>query len=88
MMRRWIKFIAHLPLGDATVLIECGQAIAKRGTVPASLLADLAELFRTNGIQVACIHARKQSHGCSLTLFGVPQSLHQRVRNIWAANGR
>jgi hypothetical protein len=88
MMRRWIKFIAHLPLGDTTVLFDRGHAIAKHGTVPTILLADLAELFRTNGIQVACIHARRQSHGCSLTMYGAPHSLHQRIRNIWAANWR
>jgi hypothetical protein len=88
MMRLWIGFIAHLPLEDTTVLFDRGHAIAKRGTVPASLLADLAELFRSNGIQAACIHARRQSHGCSLTMYGVPCSLQQRVRNIWAANWR
>ena len=84
----WIKLASCLPLGDATVLIEHGRAVATRGTVPASLLADLTELARTNGLEVACIHATRKSHGASLTIFGVPNALRQRVRNVWAANWR
>jgi len=41
MKRFWIKLAACLPLGDATVLIEHGRAVAKRGRVPATLLAGM-----------------------------------------------
>ena len=88
MTRFWIKLAAGLPLANAAVLIVDGQAVAKRGTVPARLLAELAELARTNGIETACVHARRTSHGFSLTLFGVPRALHQRFRNVWVANWR
>lgn len=84
----WIKLFACLSFADATVLIQDGHAVAKRGAAPFILLAELAELARTNGIETACIHARMTGHGFSLTLFGVPQALHQRFRNVWAANWR
>ena len=88
MTRFWIKLAAGLPLAGVTVLILDGQAVAKRGAVPFGLLAELEELARTNGIETACIHARRASHGFSLTVFGVPKALHQRFRNTWAANWR
>ena len=88
MKRIWIKLASCLPLADATVLILDGHAVAKRGTMPFELLAELTELARTNGVETACNPARRTSHGFSLTLFGVPKGLHQRFRNVWAANWR
>ena len=73
------------------ILILAGfsiRSLAKRGTVPARLLAELAELARIGGVETACVHARRTSHGFSLTLFGVPRALHQRFRNVWVANWR
>jgi len=88
MRQTWIRFIAWLPLADATVLVVGGRVEARRGLVPARLLAELTELAATHGIATACIHARKTSHGFSLSLFGVPPAQHQRFRNVWAANWR
>lgn len=88
MKKFWIRCSAILPLGDNAILIEGDKAVAKRGAVPFVLLADLAELARTNGIETACIQARRTSHGVSLTMFGVPAFLRQRVRNVCAANWR
>ena len=86
MNRFWIRFLASLPLADTTVLIDGGRAEARRGVVHSRVLSALADLAGANGIETACVHARTAGKSLSLTLFGVPESLHQRFRNVWGAN--
>lgn len=88
MKRCWVRFLAALPLGTTTVLIEDSRASTRRGAAPARLLAELSELAQSNGIACACLHARKAVGGFSLALRGVPRHLHQRFRNVWGANWR
>jgi hypothetical protein len=88
MKRCWIRFLAALPLGTTTVLIEDCRAKTTRGAAPPGLLAELSELARSNGVACACLHARKTVGGFSLALRGIPRQLHQRFRNVWGANWR
>ncbi len=81
--------LAFLPLGDSTVLISGGVATARRGKIRGLLLSELNDFAREHGITSACIHSRQRpGYGFSLRIYGVPASLHQRLRNIWGANGR
>lgn len=83
------RIIAWLPLGDSTVLISGGGATARRGTIRALLLSELNDFAREHSITSACIHSRQRpGYGFSLRIYGVPASLHQRLRNIWGASGR
>jgi hypothetical protein len=87
MKRFWIKFMASLPLGDTTVLIADGGVVARRGNPRAALLSELSEWVKCNGIHDACVHASTTgASGFRLSLFGIPDSLHQRLRNVWGAN--
>jgi len=89
MKRFWIKLIAALPLGNATVLIEDGRSLARRGKPPATLLSELSDVAASNGIRHACLHERgTRGTGFRLRMFGVPAGLRQRFRNVWAANRR
>jgi len=89
MKRFWIKLMAALPLGNATVLIENGKASRRRGKLPATLLSELSDVAASNGIRYACLHERgTRGTGFRLRLFGVPAGLRQRFRNVWGANRR
>ncbi|MEN9361237.1 MAG: hypothetical protein RL095_2772 [Verrucomicrobiota bacterium] len=81
------RLLAFLPLGDATVEISRGLASARRGQIRGLLLSELNDFAREHGITDACIHSRQRpGYGFSLRIYGVPPSLHQRLRNIWGAN--
>ena len=83
------RFLAWLPLGDSTVLISNGIATARRGTIRGLLLSELNDFAREHGITSACFHSRQRpGYGFCLRIYGVPASQHQRLRNIWGANGR
>ena len=83
----WIWFISILPLSNTTVLIVNGRARAKRGRVGTSVLSALSDLAKVSGVRHACIHASVKANGLArLSLFGVPQSLKQRFRNVWGAH--
>ena len=87
MKRFWIKMMAALPLGNTTVLIESGKALRKRGKLPATLLSELSDVAASNDVRHACLHERDtRATGFKLRMFGVPADLHQRFRNVWAAN--
>ncbi len=79
----WIRLLAALPLGGATVLIRRGKAEAVRGNPPPRLLRALEEV---GDIDCACIYAWPHARvGYRLALHGVPKHLRQRIRNIWNA---
>ena len=89
MKRFWIRLMAALPLGDATVLIENDKAVRRRGKLPATLLSELSDVAASNGVRHACLHERgTRGTGFRLRLFGVPADLRQRFRNVWGANRR
>ncbi len=52
--------IAFLPLARTTVLITNGKAQCKRGRIRSTLLDELEEVARMNGITDACIHASQR----------------------------
>jgi hypothetical protein len=81
------RLIAWLPLGDNTVLISRGIATARRGKIRGLLISELNDFAREHAITSACIHSRsREPYGFSLRIYGIPASLHQRLRNIWGAN--
>ena len=85
----WIKFIASLPLAPTTVLIADGKVVVKRGKIHSALVSALKQLAYSNEITIACIHATEIGNsGHKLSFFGIPDKLHQRFRNVWAANCR
>jgi len=86
MKRIWISFISCLPLADTTVIIQKGNATAKRGKLRSILLSDLSELAHSNNIQDACIHADLQGSTFKLSLYGIPKNFQQRVFNVWSSN--
>lgn len=83
------RLLALLPLGSDTVLISGGIASARRGKIRGLLLTELNDFAREHGIDSACIHSQQRpGYGFSLRIYGVPESLHQRLRNVWGANCR
>lgn len=85
----WIRLIALLPLGGTTVLIADSRAVTRRGKVRTQLLYELSETARANGIADACIHVSHSGPSdFSLSMYGIPKHLQQRVRNVWGANWR
>jgi hypothetical protein len=87
MNRIWIQLVALLPLGSVTILIANGKATPRRGRPRSVLLSELSQLAQSNGIHLAAIHASAiGKSGYRLSLFGIPKRLHQRFRNVWAAN--
>jgi hypothetical protein len=88
MKRLIIRLLAFLPLAETTVLLEAGRVRTVRGRVSPALGSELAELASSHALADACIHARRTAGGHALTIIGVPRALHQRVRNVWAANAR
>jgi hypothetical protein len=86
MKRLLIELVVFLSVADTVVLIKDGEARVKRGKANAMLLQRLEDLPRDEGIDTACICAGTGADGFRLSLTGVPRSLHQRFRNVWAAN--
>ena len=78
------KLIATLPLEETTVVIINGNAEKKRGSVRNILLSELTDMAKTHNITNACIHASASR----IKLYGIPDNMKQRVRNIWDANYR
>ncbi len=82
-----MQLVALLPLGDTTIVIADGRAFPRRGKPRARLVSALSQLAQNAGIEAACIHAFSGGgSGFKLRLFGVPEALRQRLRNVWAAN--
>ena len=87
MKRLWIKFIASLPIAETTVLIVDGKAVVTRGKANSALASEVQGLASSSGVTIACIHGSEAgSAGHKLSIFGIPDNLHQRFRNVWAAN--
>lgn len=87
---RWMRKIeaelySLLPALDITLLIREGEVIVKRGQAPAALVNAIDEMARDNGIDFAVIHGPKGGSTLGMRMYGIPQILRQRCRNIWAA---
>ncbi len=84
--------MARMPFRQISILILDGHAVAHRGKVRATLLAQLGALASRHNIDAACIHAvatnSARSSTFQLTIFGVPEELHQRFRNLWSVESR
>ncbi|WFB37266.1 hypothetical protein P3T73_05770 [Kiritimatiellota bacterium B12222] len=80
------QLLATLPLGTSTILILDAKAQAKRGKFRHILLTELSSLAQEHGISSACIHAKPlKGRGHTLSFYGVPPALQQRMRNVWTA---
>jgi hypothetical protein len=92
MKRLWMRLIASTKLQGTCVLILNGRAIARRGKARGILLAELSQFAETQGVDAACIYAVTSpgpgTANFKLSIYGIPDSLHQRVRNIWSVNSR
>ncbi|MDF3130235.1 hypothetical protein P0Y35_13590 [Kiritimatiellaeota bacterium B1221] len=87
MKKYWILLMAALPMAASTVVIIDFNAKCKRGKLRSALLSELSELARGSGIPYACIHASVNGQtGYKLMIFGFPDALKQRVRNVWGAH--
>ncbi|MHC4887323.1 MAG: DUF3634 family protein [Planctomycetota bacterium] len=78
-----LRLLALLPLGDTTILIQGGRVRCSRGEVNPSLLGDIGDVLRLAGVAGGCIHARAGGGAIRLRIYGIPQQLHQRLRNVW-----
>ncbi len=79
-----ISLLARIPLAPQAVLIQQKKARLLRGQLPHALLSDLSELSERNHISHACIHASGgKGKPVKLRMFGIPDELEQRLRNIW-----
>lgn len=83
--RFWIKALAALPLARTVVLLQDGKAEAKRGKARPALLAEIGDLSRQVGVDIACIHADHRGGASRLRFFGITVDFHQRFRNVWSA---
>jgi hypothetical protein len=76
------RLIATLPLAENTVVIINGNAEKKRGSVRNILLSELNDMAKKKNITNACIHASASR----MKLYGIPDDMKQKIRNIWNAN--
>ena len=78
-----------LSFADIVITFEDGQAKTNRGKPRPSLLTALSEIAASNNIKTGLILARRQGPGHQLTISrDIPETLHQRIRNVWGANAR
>ena len=88
-MKRWmLQLIACFSTASVVVWIENGKPTVRRGQIRPALLSELADLATASQIATACILATTTDHGFRLTFHGIPESLHQRFRNVWSCHWR
>lgn len=85
----WFQLIARLPLGNPTLLFSKGKIKVLRGKVRSVQVTDLQLVASEQGITDGCIHIQKRNgQGEHLSFYGIPESVQQRIRNVWNVHSR
>jgi len=80
----WFHLISFLPLGETTVRFRHGTAKVIRGKVRSAVISEFNQLAKEADIQHGCIQIRTtKEKGSRLFFYGIPESAHQRFRNVW-----
>ncbi len=88
-MKRWmLRLHTWFSTAPVAVWIADGKVTVVRGRIRPALLSELADLANASQIDTACILASSTDHGFRLTFHGIPESLHQRFRNVWSCHWR
>jgi len=70
-----------------TIIIEQGVARAARGTITRKFLDDCGDVAKQLGIYEGEIYGKKSGNKITLEFSGnIPQSAHQRFRNLWGVH--
>lgn len=85
MIDELIKILKRLINPPKVVIrIDNGNAITAKGKVSKVCLNECSIFFRDNDIQKGKIYISENDYGQKLEFSrGIPEHIHQRIRNLW-----
>ncbi|WP_420792839.1 DUF3634 family protein [Lentisphaera profundi] len=81
-----IKFRILISYTTVIVEIENNKLNTKKGKAGNNTLRELREVIQTSNVKYGCILYCKSKK--KLKLLGIPQNIHQKLRNVWYNNHR
>ena len=76
-------FAVLLRQPDFTVRLEDGRARLWQGQAPQAFVKECAEIAAQRELSRGLIFGCRRGRGLVLEFRGVPESCHQRFRNVW-----